>query len=236
MDHQRIEQQVLKVYGPSYARGYRESDESVINTESFAYVRSLLEDICLSFERPITVLDVGCGTGLWFHCLRNVGKLIGIDVSPDMLNEARYPIFEEEMEIGILELLQGNIFSMDFEDESFDFVYSMGVLGNHSPFDLNIVNKLHRLLKPNGKLLCSVVDASSKQRNITLKRRLANVASSFLPSRLKTSLLSRGPFYLERRQLQHVLEQSAFDRFSIAHKAVDIQKWQGAQFYCVAGK
>jgi ubiquinone/menaquinone biosynthesis C-methylase UbiE len=40
-----------------------------------------------------TVLDIGCGTGLTFHLLEarigQRGRLVGIDLSPEMLDRAR---------------------------------------------------------------------------------------------------------------------------------------------------
>jgi len=77
-----------------------------------------------------SVLDVGCGFGdflRWFE--RQGGGLAytGIDLSPDLLAEARKRHMGEEF-------LCGELFDMDFADQSFDWVILSGAL-NEQLFD-----------------------------------------------------------------------------------------------------
>jgi len=46
-----------------------------------------------------------------FHCLKNTKKLVGVDVSPDMLAEAKEPIGKESLGSQEIELLLGDIFT-----------------------------------------------------------------------------------------------------------------------------
>ena len=39
-------------------------------------------------KKKLNVLEIGCGTGLYFSCLSNISKLIGLDVSPEMIERA----------------------------------------------------------------------------------------------------------------------------------------------------
>src|SRR5947199_6359763 len=76
---------------------YRKDDEIEVTTENHQHVSRILREISSSFTNTISVLDAGCGTGRYFHCLRNVDRLVGIDVSPDMLEAARAPVREAEV-------------------------------------------------------------------------------------------------------------------------------------------
>ena len=54
---------------------YRRDDEIEVRTENHRRLAATLKRICASFREPIHVLDLGCGTGRYFHCLQNVAHL-----------------------------------------------------------------------------------------------------------------------------------------------------------------
>lgn len=91
------------------------------------------------------VLEIGCGMGLHSELLARSGaKLTSIDISETSVFVTRRR-FE-------LNRLQGNILLMDaralqFDDSSFDFVWSWGVI-HHSAQTGLIVKEIHRVLKP----------------------------------------------------------------------------------------
>ncbi|MCC6206830.1 MAG: class I SAM-dependent methyltransferase, partial [Gammaproteobacteria bacterium] len=95
------------------ARIYREQfDEQVIVTSgSYRHYGDGIERISASFGRPIVALDLGCGTGRHFSCLRNVSHLVGIDVSEHMIEQARRPVLAERITVGSIELRVGDAFS-----------------------------------------------------------------------------------------------------------------------------
>src|SRR5437867_2451402 len=96
---------------------YRQDDEIEVTTENHRHYSHILRGISSSFARPITVLDVGCGTGRYFHCLKNVEQLVGIDVSPDMLRAAESPVRESEITAEEIQLICENIFLASFPPE-----------------------------------------------------------------------------------------------------------------------
>ncbi len=83
---------------------------------------SILAEI--GVESGDSVLDVGCGFGDfkgWFEKQRGTLNYSGIDLSPDLLTEAgkRHPDAQ---------FLEGDLFDMDFADQSFDWVVLSGAL------------------------------------------------------------------------------------------------------------
>lgn len=74
------------------------------------------------FARGGDILEVGCGTGLLLEQMARFGRKVeGVDLSPGMLARAR--------ERG-LEVVEGSVTSLPFEDESFDVVCSFKVLSH----------------------------------------------------------------------------------------------------------
>src|SRR5688500_7403301 len=81
-----------RAYGSRRALAYRQYDEAPMESGgSKNHWCTLLRDLSRSFDRKIDVLDVGCGTGRYFRCLCNVRRLVGVDISEHMLEQARNP-------------------------------------------------------------------------------------------------------------------------------------------------
>lgn len=233
MDYRKIGEQSGSLYDSRYSETYRKMDVFDAETDFHRHIIEKLRSTCRGFDRPVAVLDVGCGTGRHFYGLSNVEKLIGIDVSVDMLREARNPINVGMLDIREMVLLQGNAFEYPFEAESFDFIYSIGVLGEHSPFDDVICKRIYELLRPGGKAFVTVVDASSKWQ-----RKLAEIFYPVLPSVIKKKLhYRRRSFYLSFSELKDILNRSSFrGHFRITRSVYDGKQWTGAHFECEMGK
>ncbi len=91
------------------------------------------------------VLEVGCGTG----CdLLQFGKhgadVVGVDITPEHLRLAR------ERVGGLAEVRQADATELPFEDASFDYVYSHGVI-HHIEKPRRVVEEIFRVLKPGGR-------------------------------------------------------------------------------------
>lgn len=157
MNEQLIADHLRTSYGSAAAR-YRQDDEGYVTGEEHKRLSALLEIFSSSFRRPISVLDAGCGAGRYFHCLKNTDKLIGIDISPEMLAEARNPVREEEVTIGRVELVCGSVYSTAFPKESFDLIYMIGVIGNGCGLSNRLLSAFHEWLKPNGLVFFDAFD------------------------------------------------------------------------------
>jgi SAM-dependent methyltransferase len=99
------------------------------------------------------ILDVGCGMGRFAEvATRWGGRVVGIDLST-----------AAEVAAGNLAdrnfvALQADVFALPFAPESFDYIYSIGVL-HHTPNCEAAVKALPRYLKPGGSMAVWVYSA-----------------------------------------------------------------------------
>ena len=93
------------------------------------------------------VLEIGLGLGVDTHFLCELGYAVtGIDLTENSVEatNARLAFY------GCLaDIRTGNAESLDFNDETFDVVYSFGVL-HHTPDTQQSIDEVHRVLKPGG--------------------------------------------------------------------------------------
>lgn len=94
-------------------------------------------------------LDAGCGGGRYAVALRKLGlgHVTGVDMSAPGLADACKRV--KENGIDGVEFQQANVLDLPFEDETFDFVWSSGVL-HHTTDMQKGVNELLRTMKTGG--------------------------------------------------------------------------------------
>src|SRR5215831_4483944 len=126
MNHQVVEETIRANYREVTSQ-YRRDDEIEVTTPNHRRISATLREICGSFPDAINVLDVGCGTGRYFHCLTNVNTLTGVDITEEMLKEAKSPVRNEEVTVQNIRLLRANIYSAEFPPRSFHLIYSLGM-------------------------------------------------------------------------------------------------------------
>ncbi len=236
MNYSQIGSDVKKLYNAEYAKAYRLSDAEAVTTENFAHYQKILQRITSNPLHPVKVLDLGCGTGRFFHCCQNTSFLLGIDISPDILEQAKAPIYEEAITAKQRELRCGNIFHMHFPSHSFDVIYSIGVLGEHSPLDLPLALKFFDMLGPNGQIFLTVVDKDSKQ-NPSLQRRIAEQLYPWMPPMLQKRLnVLWQNYYMTKQEIENLFTQTSFRELSIEHHVSTSSQWRGAHFEIFARK
>jgi ubiquinone/menaquinone biosynthesis C-methylase UbiE len=232
-----IGQKVQRLYTPEYSEGYRASDDAFIAEEYFQLLTSEIRSLTESFGKNLVVLDLGCGTGRYFHALKNTRKLVAMDIAPGMLEMAKHPILEEQITIPDIRLVVGNVLIYPFDKERFDFIYSVGVLGEHSPFDLATANKIASLLNTKGKFYTTIVDSQASPF-VDMVKRIAKKVLPFLPHTLSESpFFDRfKTFYMTEKELRAVLDESNFSSYEIARHAIKTARWSGAHFHCTITK
>ncbi|BCW80431.1 hypothetical protein NicSoilC5_24500 [Arthrobacter sp. NicSoilC5] len=97
-----------------------------------------------------TLLDVGCGPGTItcdFAALVNPGKVTGLDRSPDIVAQAQ--ALAVERKVPNIEFVAGNIYDLDFADETFDIVHAHQVL-QHLTDPVEALREMRRVAKPGG--------------------------------------------------------------------------------------
>nr|AIF12627.1 methyltransferase type 11 [uncultured marine thaumarchaeote KM3_56_F06] len=104
----------------------------------------------VSFDKPFTFLDVGCGNGWVVRKIaseKNCKKSVGIDKSGKMIIQAKRKI-ESKKE----EFYHTDIESMKYKGK-FNFIFSMESLYYADSIEIAL-EKIFKLLKPGGQFFC----------------------------------------------------------------------------------
>ena len=186
------------LYATDYARRYRQHDDQLGSVDAYLAFCSWLHDLCGRFDTPIDALDLGCGTGRYFCALTNVSRLVGLDASEAMLAEAAHPHDAERITARSVELVAGDALTHDFAPASFDLIYSIGVLAEHTPFDARIVENAARWLRRGGRFAFTTVHPESTSIPRTISRVIGSAVAPISPwpirRWLRTRLTSNGQY------------------------------------------
>jgi SAM-dependent methyltransferase len=165
--------------------------------------------------KDLSVLEVGCGLGTDGAQFAEAGAhYTGIDLTDAAVELAkrRFELFQ----------LPGKFFvadaeHLDFPDNSFDLVYSHGVL-HHTPDIAAAVREVHRVLRPGGKAVVMLYhrDSYNYRVNISMLRRTGVQLLRWNGGVKLVHLLTREPEASLRehaRQLQNKSEYLNSDEF-----------------------
>jgi 2-polyprenyl-3-methyl-5-hydroxy-6-metoxy-1,4-benzoquinol methylase len=123
------------------------SRQREIERSSKRYMRQLVPH-----DGPLTVLDVGCGTGLNAGILRDMGhSIVGVDLSPVAVEKFTALGFEGY----VCDIVEG----MPLADERFDLVYASEIIEHVSDTD-SFLAELARVLIPGGLLMLSTPNSA----------------------------------------------------------------------------
>jgi len=194
---------VQEYYPKKKADRYKETDFSEKNKKARKHRDKIIFDICNSFNKEIDVLDVGCGSGRYFHAVRNFRKLVGIDVNHFMLEYAENPALMDKSSLSKIYLIKGDIYHTDLGSELYDFIYSIGVLGEHSPFTRYICDKIFDAMKIGGKFFITIADEE---------------------------YVKWTPFGMNKSSVINIINESKFEEYDLKHYIVSGPNWKGAHF------
>ncbi|MEW6042059.1 MAG: methyltransferase domain-containing protein [Elusimicrobiota bacterium] len=139
----------------------------------------LVASLPVSLFKDKLVLDAGCGAGR--HMKLALGlemEVIGIDFSESV--KSAYLSTKNLLKAHVI---QGNIYNLPFSPNTFDIIYSFGVL-HHLPNPMLGFEKLVHLLKPNGIIIICVYQKAFKKVLIGILRLITTHIPSKILSRL----------------------------------------------------
>ncbi len=114
-------------------------------------------------ERPLSVLEAGCGTGRFTYTMARAGhRVTGLDYSPAMLETCAARGAEEGGAENV-ELIEGSVFELPFADGTFDAVLSVHVL-MHLPEHDAALREMLRVIKPGGLVIFDIRNRRSLNR------------------------------------------------------------------------
>ena len=107
-------------------------------------------------DKNDVVLDAGCGIKFdgkphffKFYLAENSKKVIGVDLDPN--------VTKVQHNYDNLELKQGSLDNLEFEDNTFDKIFCISVIEHFKEVDiLKVLNEFARVLKPNGKVIVTL--------------------------------------------------------------------------------
>jgi SAM-dependent methyltransferase len=152
------------------------------------------------------VLDLGSGAGkdvfLAAQAVGAAGKVIGVDMTPEMLELARKNAarFFETTGLRNVEFHEGTIEAVPVEDASVDVVISNCVI-NLSPDKSKVFREVHRVLRPGGRMVVS---------DIVLNRPLPESARS--DADLYTACIAGA---LLREEYLHAIRDAGFEQVDL---------------------
>ena len=198
-------------------------------------------------ENPIqnkTVLEVGIGVGgIADYMARKEGcELVGMDLSYAV--DSAYEHFWKNR---FLHIIQASAFAPPFKSNTFDLVYSQGVI-HHTPSTKDAFNSICNLPKPKGRLYIWVYNPLDEERNLI--RRMTMVLENILrplcwrlPERLQSLVLlpiiplylihqnfivmKKGPGFKRYgfREAMHAARDRFTPRFAFRHTEEEVKGW-----------
>src|SRR5690349_1749997 len=132
----------------------REFRQGRICTEQRTVVQRWLDAIG---RRDLLLIDIGCGAGWLCEKLIHYGRVVGTDLSDEVLARAAQRMPD-------VEFVAGDFMQLGFERERFDIAVSLEVL-THVADQPAFLAKIASLLKPGGRLMLATQNRAALEKN-----------------------------------------------------------------------
>jgi ubiquinone/menaquinone biosynthesis C-methylase UbiE len=240
MDYRRFETNLAQSYDMG-ANQYRRDDEIEARSENHQRLGGNLRRICRSFSKPVRVLEMGCGTGRYFHWLENTELLVGTDISAEMLRQARQPVHASQVTAREIRLIRSNLYEMSFEPESFDFIYSLGVFGYGAAITSEMCARIQGWLAPGGRLYFDALERRESGRVHELKQSVKSAVLPLLPGSVRQRVEARRQEAVPvcnhtRAEVEQLMTEAGFNDFVISSNTCHSPLWTGMHLECCARK
>ena len=158
-------------YNENFWNKYTDENEARYNEEFAKFTRDLATSLhCMS------VLEIGCGTGIDLRLFPNTFQIHGID-----LNDNALGIAKEKFPIGNFK--KGNITELPFEDSSIDFVFTHQLLNY---LDDDTVEKgIAEMYRVAGKYIMNCEKFEDTEKQIDKNHKFRNMYKRWLNYKVK---------------------------------------------------
>lgn len=126
------------------------------------YFRNVLVPL-FGLKQDSVVLDVGCGLGFLGLSLMEfipTGKMIGVDLDPKLLEEAKRRA-DKKLLSGVVDFRVGNAYELPFDDAMFDLSVCQTLL-MHLDEPIKAIYEMKRVVKKGGRVVAIEPDHSSR--------------------------------------------------------------------------
>jgi SAM-dependent methyltransferase len=144
--------------GGLYDRFNGDREQFFTDYDSFRYrlerhIPSCIKSLHVAGKR---VLEIGLGEGSESELLiREGARWTGIDLTPESVDRVRTRLTLRDLPLPYQDLRQDSVLDLPFADDSFDIVFSHGVL-HHVPDIRQAQQEIWRVLRPGGELVIMV--------------------------------------------------------------------------------
>ncbi len=170
---------IARIQTPSFGARYLEVARRQLFARHPDYLPFLLRH--LDIRPGMTVVDVGCGTGVYTRLmasrLHGEGQAIGVDIRPAMVAQAR-EIADEEGWIGVTNFLEGDALALPLPDASADRVFCNSLLWL-LPNPVAALREMWRILRPDGVAFAAEPDGGLTHSFDPARPRLSDLEQRF---------------------------------------------------------
>lgn len=206
------------------------TDEQYKDSVDLFRKRAIANNFDLDWIKGKKCLDAGCGSGRYSVALALHGakSINAIDVSNSGLEEAK----RRASSFTNIQFQQASVLSLPFENETFDFVWSAGVIHHTTDFNKSL-SELSRVLKSNGKLFILIYGAGGLRWKVikSLRPIVIDLGQSFVDMAISKSGLpenNRKHFMDDLFvPIQKLTRYNEIKESLEELKFVDIQRWEG---------
>ena len=172
------------------------------------------------------VLEVGCGAGLVSgHIAKSGAGLTAIDLTEYSINMTSKRFELQNLDATIVQM---DAESMNFDDDTFDFVVSWGVI-HHSGNMIKIIDEIHRVLKPGGKAFLMVYNKNSIRYHIyarfwlgVMKLKLVNNSLSTIVGSITDGHIAR---HMTKTEMINLTSKFSDSTISFSDEKTTIMKY-----------
>lgn len=179
----------------------------------------LLKDIFQRYlpKRKLKMLDAGGGTGKWAEFFCQQGHDVTLFDNSKAMLQVAHNNFQEKEFCKEIEIIQGDICNMPFNDNTFDFV-----LCDRNPIShcgkqkesYQAISEIHRVLQPGGIIIASVLNKYRKITQLVMELQFEKAKALFKESYMQRAD-NQYTYYFTSQELQKVLEDTKFQNINL---------------------